>query len=209
MCLITFIAGNVRATAIDIDPPSWWLTPGLDTTWQVWSFGNSGTGPIEPDSAGYDSFLGTHVTVSPQSNWLAEYNQFDYYGLIGGSGIWQLSGSGIDAYVVNYDQPASEKHIWIQLTWRSQQQGGAPVIYLQDDTGSQIGPFTSHVSYTWLNDYWIHSTYEIILDHNTSFEIINISGSIYVDDLVIDTLCIPEPATISLLIIGTLLFYRK
>lgn len=204
-----FIAGNALGAAIDIDPPPWWLIPDLDTTWQVWSFDNSSFGPIEPDSVGFDSLLGTHVTVSPQSYWMTQHNLFDYYGLTGGKGVWLLSGAGIDAHVVNYDVPASEKRLWIQITWAAQQPGNMPILVVEDDSGTQTDPVTVPLILTSLDNGWIHSTYEIVLNSSSSFEVINVSGSVFIDDLVIDTLIVPEPASVFLVIIGTLLFYRK
>ncbi|OQA03549.1 MAG: hypothetical protein BWY69_00389 [Planctomycetes bacterium ADurb.Bin401] len=196
-------------TAIDIDQPPWWLIPDLATTWQVWSFDNSSFGPVEPDSVGFDSLLGTHLTVYPQSYWLTQHNSFNYYGLTGGTGVWQLSGTGINAHIVNYDIPALEKHIWIQVTWAAQQPGNVPSIVIEDDSGTQTVPVTAPLILTSLDNGWFHSTYEVILNSGSPFEVINISGSVFIDDLVIDTLLIPEPASIFLVIIGTLLFRRK
>ena len=47
---------------------------------------------------------------------------------------------------------------------------------------------------------WYLSTYEIRLSPNPSTETINIGGAIMVDELVIDTQCVPEPS--SLLVVG-------
>lgn len=193
--------------AIDVDLPPWWLDEDTDVTWQVWNFYTSDTDFVEPDSVGFDSLLGTHITISPQTEWLQDYNPFVYYGIAGGEGIWNLSGGSINAFVENYDQPGTEK-IWIQITWQPQQQDNHPVIYVDDPLGG-TGPVTDPVIETLLENNWIHSTYEITLNYNPPFETIRIEGFIYVDDLVIDTLSIPEPAMICLLAAGWMIFRKR
>ncbi|MBI4580191.1 MAG: PEP-CTERM sorting domain-containing protein, partial [Planctomycetes bacterium] len=56
---------------------------------------------------------------------------------------------------------------------------------------------------------WIHSTYLIRLEPNPDFEIVLVSGSITVDQLVIDTICYPEPASLMLLGLGGTLLLRR
>jgi hypothetical protein len=208
VCML--LTAGMALAAIDINPPPWWQE--TNTTWQVWEFSSSDAGPIEPDWDGY--LLGTHLTITPASDWLAQDLPCEYIpeiGLGAGFGVWQLSGGSINAFVENFQQPNPQKRIWIQITWRPQESGDCPVIYLQDSLGGQLGPVTNPLSVIQIGSDWIHSTYEIVLNYNPPDEIIRIAGSINVDDLVIDTWCssIPEPATITLLAIGSLILSRR
>ena len=51
---------------------------------------------------------------------------------------------------------------------------------------------------------WIHSAFSMRIYPNPSFEIVRIDGGIMVDEVVIDTICVPEPRTLGLLGLGVL-----
>jgi hypothetical protein len=56
---------------------------------------------------------------------------------------------------------------------------------------------------------WWHSTYNLRIYPNPDFEILRIDGTVMVDQIVIDTICIPEPAALILLAFGGLLLLRR
>ena len=56
---------------------------------------------------------------------------------------------------------------------------------------------------------WVHSTYLIHLEPNPAWEIVKIDGTLVVDEIVIDTICFPEPAAMGVLAVGGLALLRR
>lgn len=166
-------------------PPEWRGQDG--TTWAVWEFLTDDPNP--PFDQGSNPYGETTLTVAPAPGHVWE----DVYD--GAQGVWPLSGT-ITIEIDNRPEPLPEKWILIELIWQSK--GGGPSAKELD----------SGISGTILIDEavpgtnWRRKVYEIILPINPPHETILISGSIRVDRLSIDTICIPEPATLCLLAVG-------
>jgi hypothetical protein len=137
----------------------------------------------------------------------------EYWPVWGGrDGVWPLSGTaeiGID----NRPEQLPYKDIWVQLTWTEQVPDVVPLVW---ETISGIE--AELVDDILLNPtgeappadgFWHHSTYLIHIEPNPDFEIIRIDGAIMVDELVIDTICIPEPCSIALLAMGGMALLRR
>ena len=196
--LLAFLVAPAAAMAEDLLPPWWRGMPG--TTSQVWEFMDPTTNlpgvPILPDPlppVGGEPWLPSTqviVTPGPDMYWLEEHE--------GGIGVWPLSG-WIDVVVDNFPEPNPEKWIQVQLTWLPQDQGVEPRLFeIFPEPSPQYPP--TYVDAIASNG-WNHRTYEWRLDHNPLDEWFTIDGSIYVDELVIDTWCVPEPSTIVSLIV--------
>jgi hypothetical protein len=89
--------------------------------------------------------------------------------------------------------------------------GNVPILQVEDAYGITPEIFTPLVQNTVYNNLVTgltvnHSVYHIDLHPNPSSEIIHIRGGINVDELVVDTYCVPEPAAWFLLLTGGLLF---
>jgi hypothetical protein len=208
--VVIFLVGfSGLAVADDLVPPPWDRAHPRATV-QEWDFLTIGLGPIEgpvgfehwqydaPDGTLSDNPMGDAVLrVWPGTG------QYYWPELDGRDGVWPLSGT-IEVEVPNFPELLEEKIIWIQLTWQPQAPGNVPTVW---ETTYDIDAVL--VSEDILEGFWTHSVYEIILPENPQFEIVRIDGGIDVDQLVIDTLCIPEPATLGLLGMGALALIRR
>ena len=125
-------------------------------------------------------------------------------------GVVPLSGE-IDVLIPNYWELRPWKDIQIHLTWKP---AGLDLI-LPDKPLVGVTPgydpykvFTVSTSEN-LGLGWVYSLYEIEVIPNPPEEWIAIKGDILVDELVIDTVCVPEPVTIALLGLGGLVVLHR
>lgn len=207
VCVCLFcVAGAVRAD--DINAPSWRGDEG--STYQQWEFLTDDLTP--PPDYLYNPYGPPAMTIYPT------HPYWDVWG--GMDGVWQLSGA-IGVEIPNNPVGNEYKLIQIQLTWaatfpvpvepvviiEAQDVTGQPVssIELLGETEIILGPTNE----TEGGDLWYHTTYLYSIMPNPMIENIYISGTIMVDELVIDTICIPEPVTLALLVIGGLALLRR
>ena len=201
---------------IDIQPPTW--RGEYSTTWQYWTFLTSEPGPLKPDGPGLliDEPIGapyeqpgylpsTELTVTPGPG--MEWIYFDPTS--GHQGIWPLSGS-IDVLVDNHPTPNPWKIVWLQVMWRPQEAGSKPEIYNLDPAAAPDYPVKlTDEGQVPLGDGWFESTYTWRIPGNPLDESFTIGGTIDVDEIVIDTWCVPEAATFVLLGLGGSLVVRR
>ncbi|HLA83353.1 MAG TPA: PEP-CTERM sorting domain-containing protein [Thermoguttaceae bacterium] len=196
---------GMPAAADDIRPPVW--RGEWSTTYQYWNFGTpvtgqlpdeglkpTGPGPLVEGNFGepyvQPGYLpSTRLWVYPFGDWI------DVDPVSGRQGIWPLSGS-IEAVVDNHNPPNEYKWVWLQLTWRPQ----------DPFTGFSIGSFDPAASdFRLVEDVsqangWTTSVYEWFIRPNPPDEWFTINGTIDVDQLVIDTWCVPEPSALVMLL---------
>ena len=207
VCVSLFcLAGAARAE--DINPPSWRGDEG--STYQQWEFLADDTTP-PPDYL--DNPYGQPA--------LTVYPTHPYWDIWGGmDGVWQLSGL-IDVEIPNNPVENDYKLLQIQLTWaasfpfpiepfvvlEAEDISGQPLssIDLLSETDVILGP----TGETGAGEFWHHKTYLYSIIPNPAIEAVYISGSIMVDELVIDTICIPEPATLGVLLAGAVLVLTR
>ena len=212
------------ALADDIRPPQW--RGQWSTTYQYWNFDTddngqagglppAGPGPLieVPWTPGY--LPSTNVVVYPSPPvWYAT----DPIHGSDRTGIWPLCGS-IDVTVDNHEPPNEFKWVWVQVTWaiESLEKPSVPLLTNLDPPADPGYPVTLVDEYPH-GDGWYTSTYEWRIYPNPVDEHFTIAfeagqgvvgGGILVDQLVIDTWCIPEPATLGLLLCGSLAVLRK
>jgi hypothetical protein len=188
----------VTATAVvDIQPP-WWRGQ-ISTTSQVWEFMQpTPLVPIPPDGpapGGQPPLPSTIVIVDPLGPWIPTDPS-------GRMGIWPLSGR-MDVIVDNHNPPNEFKWMWVQLTWQPQDPGEIPILSGFFPEPSPNYPPTI-VREEQLPFGWYETTYTWRIYPNPPDEKFTIGGTINVDQLVIDTWCVPEPSTLILLGVGAL-----
>jgi hypothetical protein len=203
VCL-TFLPAAAKAD--DLNVPPWAGDPG--STHQKWEF-NTGPDTNPPPETDLDNPYGDPVlTVLPSGN-LPEDSYYEE--LAGRIGVWELDGAFV-IEIPNRPDPDPWKWLWIQLTWMPDAQSGVPQIIVEAEDAQAV-PITDieliDEVETPIGDPWHHITYVYEIWPNPAFETIYIGGSIFVDEIVIDTICIPEPATMGLLAFGGLPLLRR
>ncbi len=213
MAVIAVAVAACPVMADDVIPPPW--RGEVSTTLQWWEFGTDqpdniapdGPGPLDngpPYVVGYlPSTQIVHVEPDPTNpNWL----ETDPWGSVR-EGIWPLSGY-MDVIVDNHEPPNDVKMVWVQITWHvSDEQHPDEPHLVNLDPSASYGPELIDEN-LWCND-WKTSVYYWEIEPNPVDEAFRIQGDIMVDQLVIDTWCIPEPATLGLLGIGALALVRR
>ncbi len=212
------------AVAQPQDPfPPWWHGH-WSQTFQWWLFDTEETGQgvpggLPPDGPGpldegppyVPGYLpSTNVVVNPFPDvW---YPVDPLHGS-NRTGIWPLSGS-IDVIVDNHNPPNEFKWMWVQVTWAQEVPGGTdfPAFTNLVPAADPAWPVTVTNEMDW-GDGWFTTLFEWRIYPNPVDEQFTIGfegmDGILVDELVIDTWCIPEPATLSLLAFGGLLLARR
>jgi len=184
------------ATADNWFPPPW-QRGASGTTFAEWEFLTADINPV-PDVWGNVNGVPTMTVGSPHP-WYQEYG--------GRPGVWELSGI-ITTKIPNFPDQNPFKDIWVQVTWSSAYEDAVPVVdelmwgfptklvrrapleYWQDPTGVNQGV------------QWFQDVYKIHIEPNPRIEKLRIEGPIWVDELVIDTICVPEPGSILALAVG-------
>ena len=105
------------------------------------------------------------------------------------------------------------KYIRIQLTLSTGEEDEAPA-HLAILAGGEEVP-ADQITFLGMDpigDYYYHATYDIMIEPNPLDETIFIQPrfcTLYVDEIVVDTICVPEPAGLLLLAVAGLLVRRR
>jgi hypothetical protein len=193
-----------------------WARNSEGSTYAAWDF-LSKTTPVMPDdyynpyfTLGEDEEVVDYLcaTINPapaDRKWKST--------LDGAAGVWALSGN-IYAYIPNSPNTGvnTSKKVLTQLVWKPEvgYEGVTPGIDMQDNfckTADDVDADISLVSTYALSNGWSYSAYLIEWPYNPTSETIHISSEIYVDSLIIDTYCIPEPATLGIISAGAVMLY--
>lgn len=187
--VVLLVAVGASAFADDINPPWWRNLSG--TTYAKWEFGTPDTKPA-PDAVVNPNGTPT-LEVFPGHAWLQEYN--------GRFGVWPFSGLVV-IDIPNYPPGNPYKLIWVQITWTSESPYAEPVVdeLLYKQRGElvqrvQVPPIGGNVT-------WWHDTYAIKIIPNPPRELLRIQGSIWADEIVVDTYCVPEPGGVLAILTG-------
>ena len=208
------IAACCISTAVfahDLVPPAWRGYPG--TTFQTWTF----------DDAEYSAL--PEIISNPFGAAIAGINVGQYgsgwhYQLPGlgtQTGYWDIGGVGgsITIEIDNVPVQNPYKEIWIQITYYDDITG-APDVFVPGSTlvSSELGMLVEHIA---TGGDWMLDQYVFRIEPNPSHETIQILSDpqwmSVIDQIVVDTYCVAEPASISLLAFGAITFlfrrYKK
>jgi hypothetical protein len=204
LVIIAVFCGSSFA-AIDSNPAPWRTTPAgnIPTTYQSWDF-STNANPTSPDVDLNPFGLASLTVAGDFFTNTVHYNMYYTH-----QGVWGFE-KNISVNIPNQPIDNPFKEIWIQITYRSDL-FNAPNIFILPENLLPAQPMTL-VQKVAVDDNYYHATYSAHLEPNPSFEISIIRPfdcTLYVDDLIIETICTPEPATMLLLGLGGLLLGRK
>ena len=200
--LVLFAVPTVQAD--DIFPPWYWGEQ--NSQFWVWDTWMNAPGPMAPDSGGTvpDGAFPPGVGYASTSGLMDEFmGRFDVMEVVQDDGLlFELD---------NADVMQPEKQVRIQVTFHSQ--GGAPtafdvVPWYNGLPGNDLCIPAVVAECLQQENGWMTCAYDFILEPNPEFESFGLKFDTYpafVDQVVIDTWCVPEPATLSLLAIGACL----
>jgi len=215
--------------ADDVLPPDWRGSYGTITAgWNNW--GQPGLGP------GMSVLLGSQITANPggfeptqgvaYAHWNSSVWVYDTYN--GRQSVLEVNPGGglgpVGFGLFNYDWPNPEKRIRIQITFQGTGVMDFYVASGSDDPGempwnplplTQISAVVAE-SYDH-GDGWQTNAYDLLLESNPAWETIYLDWGYtgpgtwvsWIDQVVIDTWCVPEPASLVLLALGGLALRRR
>lgn len=186
--LAVALAATHITAADDLAPPWWRGLPG--STWQHWDF-SAGPGGGPPDAGSFNPYGVPILTPLAHAFWLPVAPPPP--GPSPRADVWFINGpAGLFFDVPNSPQPKPQKWIRIQVTFLDV----IPDVFILLPGGG--GGFLGAPNVTTpLPDPWIHAYWDVVLPFNPPMESILIGaplgGNIFVDQVVIDTICIPAP----------------
>lgn len=188
-------AGSVWAA--DILPPVW--RNADNWTYQRWEFDSQGA--TWPDAE--DNPYGQPVmTAVNGANWLS--------GAQGRSGVWQLpqsTSAALEFFVPNDPVERENKSIWCQVTYWSPS-GDVPGFSVEGYSAGVTSIFDTPDHRYEHGDGWVTQVCGALLQPNPESETLIISSpfdeTVYIDEVVIDTLCwtIPSPSALTAGLVG-------
>jgi hypothetical protein len=132
----------------------------------------------------------------------------------GHQGVWtinRMSPSEMQINIWNNPVQNEVKKVWLQITY-SAHEGDSPAIYFLPEGVMDDYKEMKVVMKEQVDDYYWNAVYSLEYSPNVSFEQIVIRPRecvVYIDCVTIDTQCIPEPMTMVLLGLGSLVLRRR
>ncbi len=225
-------AGSVSA---DYNNPPGWENDAYFTH-QSWSFTDPGN-PSAPDDAGAGNPYGPASLTFSNAEWVDDlgmmYNPSTFDPLGQRQGGWAINGpqAGTEWFnidIPNYHDESKYKELWFELTFRVSSQALATEIIdrvdLQvyadgivdgDHQFTALAPDGGVIGVDALGQIWLRFEGQFTFDPQPLSELMILTGSlldgegVLLDQVDIDTRCIPEPMSICLLGVGVLGVIRR
>jgi len=193
------------AYAGDDFPPPWRGTPG--STFQLWTFQQ----PFSPLPEAWDNPYGVpQMEITPGIEWLPGPPELPGYT----GGVWCIpAGGSISFNIPNVVSPTMQKEIYFQIKYFSP--GTVPSPSGVDAAGNQAQPhgptYTPSPGHVPGQSYWAGGLiFPACAGGETiTFSNVNPTQPMYIDQVVIDTRCIPTPASLALLGMAGLVVTRR
>lgn len=207
MAVLLVLVFTGAALSSDIIPPAWRGGPG--TTFQEWGF-DTNANPAAPTASNnpYGNATAAVTVGSFGSGWLDQLP-----GMGTQTGYWDLGGEGgqIVLDIANRPQALPYKEVWVQVTYFRDltQAPSVSVPGAQFVSGQTLTLEAVQTGGSWLVDQSLWriepnpSSEQVIITSNPAW------GGV-VDQIVVDTICAPEPASLALLgLMGAFLIGRR
>lgn len=193
---ILVVAFVSQAYADDLNPPEWRGEDG--TTYQRWEF-STAENPAAPEDDVFNPYGDSSAFVEgefPFTRWKEE--DFGHFG------VWTFE-DFILLDIPNSPIPNEFKHIWLQVTFTAADGLDPEFVSVPGSSFEVIDKFM-------VDDFYWHGTYLLTIEPNPDGELIYVMPrdcTLYVDEIVVDTICAPEPASLMLLTLAGLLIRRR
>jgi hypothetical protein len=191
--LFVLSAASVSYAVIDMNPASFRTTPEgqTPTTYQSWDFSVEEDLESDTDYNTYGTAVAT-VTIDD-----LHHNSYENF-----QGVWELNG-GMQIVIPNDQEQNSLKDIWLQITYL----GSTPDISVTPDGGSVLDLILVDDPEPLFGG-WHQATYEVDISPIHDVEYIYITptdSALYIDGMIIETNCAPEPASLLMMSIGVMI----
>jgi hypothetical protein len=200
----TLLAAATIAQADDLNPPTWPRGTSISTT-QEWVFNQPTGGPPDGHINGLpngDPWWNPNgiplFTDAVNTTWLPTFGPR--------TGCLSILPGGVVQFMIpnTPPNPDREKRIWAQITWALEDPTGTVSL---EPFGPPTGQIIDHGTIPLAGGF-NHSTFEYVLQGNPEREWYQIRNNgpagtkLVIDQLVIDTICIPEPGSLIALGVG-------